>query len=87
MSNQIRTLTQSEVLEVINSKGKKEPYKMVGHSWTPLKHVGKSYCTRCGLVALNNEFTDWCVERGCFHTDHPQYESARAKFTKPKWER
>jgi hypothetical protein len=82
------TLSQKEINEFVNSAGKtKEPYKMVGHTWKPLKHVGKSYCTRCGIVALNNEFTQWCIDRGCNHEDHPQYENARSRLTKPSWEK
>lgn len=76
---------QQEVLDLLNSRKSKPPYELQGHSWTPLKGVGKQYCKRCGLVALNNPFTDWCVRMGCNHEDHPQYEGTRRRLTKPNW--
>jgi len=53
----------------------RESYKMVPHKWGPLNGVGKQYCYSCGLVRLRNPLTDWCVDKGCYHEDHPQYKS------------
>lgn len=77
--------SKAEIQEMLLSRGKKVPYEMVGHQWTPLKHVGKQYCKNCGCVALNNPFTEWCIRMGCNNKDHPQYESMRHKLTKPNW--
>ena len=80
------SLSQREIQEMMNGLKKKEPYKMEGHSFVPLKHVGKQYCRKCGLIALNNDFSQWCVRMGCNAEDHPQYASTRHRFTKPKWD-
>ncbi len=41
------------------------------------KRVGKNVCRRCGLVALNNEFSLWSIRMGCLSEEHPQYQSKR----------
>lgn len=58
----------------------KEPYKMVGHVWEPMKGIGKQRCKYCGLVALRNPLTQWCIDKGCNHEDHPQYEKMVKKL-------
>lgn len=55
-------------------------YEYKKHSFIPLTGVGKQYCYRCGLVALNNPLTDWCVAKGCYHDDHPAYKSQVKKL-------
>lgn len=75
-----KTLSRKEVEDWLNCKGPKEPYKMKGHSFIPLKGVGKHYCSSCGLVALNNPISDWCVNTGCNYKDHAQYESKLKKL-------
>lgn len=66
---------------VFGDSSTKETYKLVGHSFN--KQVcGKSVCSNCGLIALNNEFTRWCVDKGCFADLHPQYASAKVRLTK-----
>lgn len=57
-------------------------YKYLGHRLVPLNGVGKNYCFVCGLVAINNDVTRWCIEKGCYHEDHPQYKSKLKQFTK-----
>lgn len=74
MSN--RTLSSREVLDFINQSKTKEVYKMVGHQFTPLKGVGKSYCKSCGLIALNNDISRWCVDKGCMYQIHVGYPNA-----------
>ena len=39
--------------------------------------VYKTYCQSCGLIRLNNEFTEWAIRNGCNNRDHPNYENAR----------
>lgn len=66
---------------VFGEELKKEPYKMMAHSFKFNKRIGKQVCSTCGLVALRNAFTDWSVRMGCLSSDHPQYDSARSKLT------
>jgi hypothetical protein len=74
----IQTLSEKEKNELLGLSGK-QPYKMQGHQWV---FIGKQVCKHCGLVALRNRATDWCVEKGCFSENHPQYESAMKRLTK-----
>lgn len=76
-----QTLSHKEKLQLLNHK-ETRTYKMVGHSWSPLKGVGKNYCTNCGLVALRNQFTDFCVDKGCNYDVHSSYKSARSKYSR-----
>jgi hypothetical protein len=43
----------------------------------------KTYCQGCGLVRLNNDFTNWAIKHGCNNRDHPGYEAARSSLAKP----
>jgi hypothetical protein len=62
---------------------RKEPYVFKKHGpWIQMKRVGKSYCLGCGLVRLNNPLTRWCMEKGCNHDDHPQYQQKVKQLTK-----
>ena len=76
--------SSSEVNEFLHSSEQKQSYKMKGHSFVALKGVGKQYCSCCGLVALNNPATGWCIEKGCNHSDHSSYKSAMKRLTKQK---
>ena len=61
----------------------KDPYKYEPHGpWIPVKGVGKQKCVKCGLVALNNKFTEWAISKGCNHEDHPDHDRKR-KLTNP----
>lgn len=62
----------------------KEEYKYEPHQFVFCKPAGKHYCVWCGLVALNNGFSDWATEKGCLNTLHPAYNSTRKRFTKLK---
>jgi hypothetical protein len=68
--------------DIFGEDMKKEPYKMVGHSFDFNKRIGKQVCKSCGLVNLRNNFTEWSIRMGCMSSDHPSYESARQKMTK-----
>lgn len=59
---------------VFGEKLKKESYKMVPHNFGG-KVVGKSYCLKCGLIALNNPLSRWATEKGCLNELHPSYRS------------
>jgi hypothetical protein len=59
----------------------KEKYEFVAHTFD-LRVGGKQWCTGCGLVGLNNAFTDWAVRMGCNHRLHPSYDNKRYELTK-----
>lgn len=59
----------------------KEKYKHVPHSFQRTV-AGKSYCTNCGLLTLNNPFTNWAIDKGCLNELHPSYKS-KLKLTNP----
>ncbi len=63
--------------DVFGEDYKKESYKMEDHAFVHNKRVGKNVCRRCGLVALNNEFSLWSIRVGCLSEEHPQYQSKR----------
>ncbi len=65
-----RQLTKKEVSEFLNL-GK--VYKMQHHNFNR-KASGKVYCSKCGLMALNNKATDWAIDKGCFYDWHPSYK-------------
>lgn len=52
-------------------------YKLQEHSFVFNSKLGKSVCTRCGLLSLRNAFTEWSVAKGCFSDLHPQYQTKR----------
>lgn len=53
---------------------------MEEHSFT-LRISGKPYCQNCGLVALNNSFTRWAIDKGCLNEYHSQYQNKRRRLT------
>lgn len=78
------TMTPKEVEAMLREQGKPLPYKFVGHSFKPLKGTGKQCCTGCGLMALRNRLTNWCVAKGCNSDSHPQYKSTLKRLTRGK---
>ena len=49
-------------------------YEYEPHSFNrKVKHW--NYCSGCGLVALRNPLTEWCIAKGCNFRYHPQYRS------------
>lgn len=80
----MKQLSQTEIKQMLHevSSGKKDTYKMKGHSFQILKGTGKQFCTSCGLVALNNQITQWCINKGCNYSDHPQFKSTLKRLTK-----
>ena len=79
-----QTMTEAEKIKFLGISGK-QPYKYEGHSLRPLKGVGKNWCPKCGLVALNNAISHWCIDKGCNYSDHPQYKTKVKKLTKMRW--
>lgn len=69
----------------LSMQNKNETYKIEAHSFVSLKQVGRQYCRKCGLIAVNNELSQWAVRMGCNYSDHPSYQATIHRFTKPKW--
>lgn len=63
--------------ELFGEDYKKDAYKMQDHAFFQHKRIGKSVCRKCGLIALNNEFSNWAMKNGCNNEEHPSYESKR----------
>lgn len=76
-----QTLSNNERDKLLQITGK-DPYKFKGHSFRPMKGIGKQVCSGCGLIALNNKATDWCIDKGCNYEDHPQHKQAMKRLTK-----
>jgi hypothetical protein len=55
-----------------------EPHRFVKLGRLP--YVG---CIKCGLVRLNNRFTEWAMKNGCNNDEHPQYEQMK-RSTRPE---
>lgn len=60
----------------------KESYSMVPHSPVSSR-FGKKYCSKCGLIYLNNKFSRRSVDKGCQSEYHPDYKRMR-KLTRPE---
>jgi hypothetical protein len=57
----------------------KQPYTMQAHSWDSKKLFHWDVCVDCGLVALKNDFSRWCIRIGCHYKDHAGYRDQRGK--------
>lgn len=57
-------------------------YTFEPHKWGNRKAISWAVCEHCGLLLLNNKFTQWAVKNGCNSNDHPEYNKARDKYTK-----
>lgn len=55
-----------------------ERYKFESHNFSG-RICGKPYCVRCGLIALNNPFSQWSTDKGCLSENHPSYKNVRRK--------
>ena len=79
-------MKHSQVYEaVFGDKYIHEQYKYEPHSFKDGNRIaGKAYCSRCGLIATGNRFTQWSVDKGCVSHLHPQYQSQREKATREK---
>lgn len=47
------------------------------HQWVKFKGIGRVRCVKCGLLALRNRFTEFCIKMGCDHSEHPRYNHER----------
>lgn len=65
---------------IFNEEYVEEKYKYEGHNFSR-SVCGKPYCVKCGLVALNNDFSRWSVDKGCLSHLHPSYKSQKRKTT------
>ncbi|SOK58588.1 hypothetical protein [Yersinia phage fHe-Yen9-04] len=59
----------------------KEEYSHETHQFVFSRTLGKQYCVKCGLIALNNGLSQWAIEKGCLNELHPSFKSTRSKFT------
>ena len=75
------TLSADEKYKLLQTNAQ-TAYKFKGHSFTPLKGIGKQYCKGCGLVALRNDISAWCIDKGCNYSDSPHYPAALKRLTK-----
>ncbi|ATS93451.1 hypothetical protein P1A145kb_p051 [Pectobacterium phage DU_PP_I] len=46
------------------------------------RYAGKQVCAWCGLVALRNKASEWCVEKGCQYKLHTSYPATMKKLTR-----
>jgi hypothetical protein len=61
-----------------NLPKKVETYEMEPHNFKDgVKVGGKVFCLHCGLIALNNPFTRWAIDKGCLANLHPDYQRMR----------
>jgi len=49
---------------------------MNSHSWVKVRWMPWLLCGKCGLVALKNDITRWCISHGCDYDEHPGYSEA-----------
>ena len=63
---------------IFGEEYRQDKYKFKAHSFNK-RIVGKQYCSHCGLLALNNDFTRWSIKMGCNSGDHPNYKNERRK--------
>lgn len=59
-----------------------EKYEYERHHFYLDKHAGKQVCANCGLVALRNKASQWCVDQGCNYKLHASYPGTIKKLTK-----
>lgn len=52
-------------------------YVMEHHDIEWSKVIRRNWCTKCGLVILNNKLTRWCIEKGCNNIDHREWKRVR----------
>ncbi len=74
-------MTYAEQFErIFGEKYVRESYKLQEHSFSK-RIMGKAYCSRCGLIALRNPFTQWAIRMGCNSSLHPNYKTELKKAT------
>lgn len=44
------------------------------HKWAKMDGVGRERCVKCGLMALRNPLSQFCIKQGCDHEEHPRYK-------------
>jgi hypothetical protein len=52
-------------------------YSYEAHSPVKVKQLPWPVCRHCGLVYLKNEFTRWCIGKGCNNSYHPEFGRAK----------
>lgn len=56
-----------------------EKYKFEIHEPVRIKSLPWLVCRKCGLVYLKNDFTFWCMKKGCNNEDHEDYNKERER--------
>jgi len=52
-------------------------YEYEPHNFVKLyKGIPQLVCKHCGLVTLRNDFTRWCISKGCLNEYHSGYKAA-----------
>jgi len=54
-----------------------EAYKFEAHHFEKRKRIQWQVCSKCGLIALRNDFTRWAIKKGCNNEDHPEFARRR----------
>lgn len=57
-------------------------YKYEPHAFYKRKFLPWLICAHCGLIALNNAFTRWAIEKGCDNDNHPDFARKRKELSK-----
>ena len=63
-------------VQLPNDGSQKPTYSFEPHSFNKTM-CGKKVCGNCGLMRLNNDFTNWSVKMGCKNDLHPAYQNKR----------
>ncbi len=62
---------------------RRQPFRMEPHCFVPVRRLAWLRCRHCGLLALRNDLTAWCIKAGCNAKDHPEHAS-RVRNARPK---
>jgi hypothetical protein len=65
-----------------HSESSTESYEYIRHETINVKFMPWLMCRKCGLVYLNNRFTNWCITVGCDNIYHPHYKKMLKRLTK-----
>jgi hypothetical protein len=57
-------------------------YKYEPHVMKYVKCLRREVCVKCGLLNLNNSFTQWSIKMGCESKEHPDYKEQMRKGAK-----
>jgi len=58
-----------------------DSFEYIPHNFVKRKFMPWLCCRGCGLLSLNNPFTEWAIKKGCDNFYSPAYKATRAKYT------